>query len=293
MRSSTARHAARWTARLGVATLFAGSIAAATITQASATKGLELTSTSATGFPGILAAGSSGTLYVLSTEKGAKLHCTGSCLKTWHPLEVPSATKSVKEASKVDGKVGFVKRTSKEKQVTFNSYPVYTYSGDSSATDVKGEALTESGGGRWYLVHASAKSSGATPFVAELQTANVTGYTDILEDGLTSYSLYLLTDEKGGTIHCTGSCLSAWFPLLVPDGTKAIALGAGVDGAIGFVSRGSGKEQVTFNTYPVYTFFEDTGPGQTNGEGSKSDGGEWELLSAKATTASATPIPPS
>jgi predicted lipoprotein with Yx(FWY)xxD motif len=282
-------------ARLSVLTLVAVTAIAAGAAPAIAAKPkpkptLELTSVKATGFTGILAAGSQGTLYVLSTEHAGALHCTSKCLLIWKPLVVANSVKSVKEGGGVGGKIGFVKRTSSQKQVTFNGYPIYTYAGDKAATAIKGEAISADGG-RWYLVHASAKTNAATPFIPELQTGAATGgFKNTLEVGSSSYSLYLLSNEQGGSIHCTGQCLTAWPPLLVPTATTAVGLGAGVNGTIGFIARSATQKQVTFNSYPVYTFFEDTGPGQSNGQGLASDGGTWYLINPAATTASATPI---
>ncbi len=253
---------------------------------------VQLASVTASGFGAVLSDGAhGGTLYVLSDERATSLRCTGACLHTWHPLLVATATKSVPKTSAVKGKVGFVTRSATTKQVTFNGFPLYTYVGDTTATAIKGAALTGEGG-RWYLVHPGAVSAGATASLPTLQVGAASStYSGILEAGTSSFSLYLLSAESNGTLHCTGSCLQAWPPLLVPSGTKSIALGAGVNGTIGFVTRGSQK-QVTFNGYPVYTFSQDPGPNQATGEGIKSDGGTWELVHAGATTKSATPFAP-
>ncbi len=291
MSAPSARRLRPVLSRLGALALVAGAALAAGAAPASAAKTtLELTSVKSANFTGILAAGSLGTLYVLSTEHAGALHCTSKCLDTWKPLLVASAVKTVKEGSGVAGKIGFVKRTSQQKQVTYNGYPIYTYAADKTATAINGEAIAADGG-RWYLVHASSKTNSGTPFVPELQTGAATGgFKNTLEVGSSSYSLYLLSDEQGGSIHCTGQCLTAWPPLLVPTSTTSITVGAGVHGTIGFIARGSGQKQVTFNSYPVYTFFQDTGPGQSHGQGTKSDGGTWYLVNPAATTPGGTPI---
>jgi predicted lipoprotein with Yx(FWY)xxD motif len=97
--------------------------------------------------------------------------------------------------------------------------------------------------------------------------------------------LYLLTDEKGGKLHCTGPCLKAWPPLLVKDSVTKVSLGKGVSGTVGFVKRGSSKKQVTFNSYPVYTYAGDASPSAHTGEGVSSDGGTWYLIKASAQSA--------
>jgi len=113
-------------------------------------------------YSGILANSKKVSLYLLTVEKGGKLHCTGICLTYWQPLLVPTATKSIPVAKSVKGKIGFVKRTSRTKQVTFNGYPVYHYTGDSGPNQVKGEG-TPADGGTWYLVNAATTSVSSTP----------------------------------------------------------------------------------------------------------------------------------
>lgn len=278
--------------RLGAVALVAGSLAAAASPAGAAAKPPVLTSISVKGFPGILA-DSSGALYVLSTEHAGALHCKAACLDTWKPVLVPSATTSVKVASsaKERGHVGFVKRTSSTKQVTYNGYPLYTYAADKTATQVKGASLAADGG-RWYVVHAAATTNAATPFEAQLQSANIAGFHGVLESN-TSRTLYLLSNEVGGVVACTGACLASWPPMEVPTATAAasISLGAGVDGKIGFVTRSSTEKQVTFNSYPVYTFAGDRGPNQSNGQGiQEPSGATWYVINASATSASTTPI---
>ena len=103
---------------------------------------------------------------------------------------------------------------------------------------------------------------------------------------------FLLATEKGGHLHCTasnGGCPSIWPPLLVSKGSK-IGVGKGVKGKIGEVSRSKTLDQVTFNSYPVYSYTGDSGPAQQNGEGITSFGGTWYMVRATSTTAANTPV---
>lgn len=243
-----------------------------------------------TSYPAVLETSASRTLYVLSTERGAKLKCkTTGCLKTWVPLEVRSTVRSVAVGGGVKGKIAFVRRSASEKQVTFNSYPLYTYVGDTGPNQTHGQAVVADGG-TWHLVHAAATTAAATADNPTLVAANIPSYSGVLED-TTSRSLYILSVEKGATLKCTSaSCLATWPPLLVPTATTKVTFGAGVKGTIGFVTRSSSEKQVTFNSYPVYTYANDTGPNQSNGQDVALDGGTWTLVTAGATTASATPV---
>lgn len=121
-----------------------------------------------------------------------------------------------------------------------------------------------------------------------LRANHVSHYGTVLATG-SKFSLYLLTNEKGGKLHCTGGCLSVWFPLEVSKATKHISVGSGVHGKIGFVSRGAEK-QVTFNSYPVYTYAGDNDPGQANGESIPFSGGTWYLVRASAKTPVGSPV---
>ena len=105
------------------------------------------------------------------------------------------------------------------------------------------------------------------------------------------YSLYVLSTESKGKLHCTSSsCLADWPPLLVAKNAM-ITSGSGVKGKISHVTRGS-KWQVTYNGWPVYTFAGDSGPGKSNGENIVAFGGTWYLVHAAATTNSGTPSRP-
>jgi predicted lipoprotein with Yx(FWY)xxD motif len=82
-------------------------------------------------------------------------------------------------------------------------------------------------------------------------------------------TLYSLSVEKHGKFICTAGCLSVWHPLLVPAGTKPKG-----PVALGTVTRPEGKTQVTYRGRPLYSFAEDSKPGETNGEGIR-DVGTW------------------
>jgi predicted lipoprotein with Yx(FWY)xxD motif len=277
--------AAAGASALGVAALPILSLSQA---QAGAASPPVLQSANIPNYAGILENSATRSLYVLSTGKGAKLHCTTSaCLKSWHPLVVKSSTKSISVSGAVKGKIGFVKRSATTKQVTFNTYPVYTFAGDSGVHQSHGEAVVAFGG-TWLMLHASAKSTAATPVAPLLQSANIPGWPGVLENDA-SRSLYVLSVESGGTIKCTGKCATTWLPVLVTPSTTSIAVGAGVKGTIGFVARGSSAKQVTFNKYPVYTYTGDSGPNQSNGEDIPADGGTWTLVHASATSNGGTP----
>ena len=121
-----------------------------------------------------------------------------------------------------------------------------------------------------------------------LQERKVGKYGEVLTNSA-GYSLYVLSTESKGKLHCTSSsCLAGWPPLLVAKNTM-ITVGSGVKGKISHVTRGS-QWQVTYNGWPVYNFVGDSGPAKSNGENVFAYGGTWRLVHAAATTNSGTPV---
>jgi predicted lipoprotein with Yx(FWY)xxD motif len=79
--------------------------------------------------------------------------------------------------------------------------------------------------------------------------------------------LYTNDQDGSGTPKCTSSdCTAIWIPLTVPAGQQPTAA-PGVSGTIATVSLPSGKDQVTLNSKPLYTFALDAQPGQAHGNG--------------------------
>ncbi|MGO9963316.1 MAG: hypothetical protein ACLPUG_07820 [Acidimicrobiales bacterium] len=135
---------------------------------------------------------------------------------------------------------------------------------------------------------AGAQPAGHSSSKATLQQGKVAKYGEVLANSA-GFSLYVLSTESTGKLHCTSSaCLSGWPPLLVAKNTM-ITVGAGVKGKVSHVTRGS-KWQVTYNGWPVYTFVGDSGPGKSDGENIVAFGGTWDLVHAGATTRSGTPV---
>jgi len=88
-------------------------------------------------------------------------------------------------------------------------------------------------------------------------------------------SLYLFLKDKNGKSACSGACAKAWPPLMTTGKPKAAA-GANAK-LLGTTKRSNGT-QVTYNGHPLYTFFQDTKAGQTNGQGSTAFGAAWYVM---------------
>ncbi len=129
------------------------------------------------------------------------------------------------------------------------------------------------------------KASTAKP---TLGSRKVGKFGDVLTNSA-GFSLYVLSTESTGKIHCKSTmCLGNWPPLLVAKNAR-ITGSSGVKGKISHVTRG-GKWQVTYNGWPVYTFVGDGKAGQSKGEKIVAFGGTWYLVHSAASTNSGTPV---
>jgi predicted lipoprotein with Yx(FWY)xxD motif len=113
----------------------------------------------------------------------------------------------------------------------------------------------------------SPMSSSGTAALKKIKTA----IGPVLADskGLT---LYWYAKDTKMTSACTGSCATAWPPLL---GKPAAAMGVRLVGKFGTIKRANGMLQATYKGHPLYTYAGDSAPGQIKGNGL---GGIWHVL---------------
>jgi len=115
----------------------------------------------------------------------------------------------------------------------------------------------------------------------EIKIGNVSGLGGVLVDGkgLTLYQF--AADIQGAPSKCVGLCAVQWPPLTLPPGTEAPIAGPGVkSGLLGTASRPDGSIQITYNGWPLYTWPQDTAPGQATGQGLTNLGGRWWVVNA-------------
>jgi predicted lipoprotein with Yx(FWY)xxD motif len=117
-----------------------------------------------------------------------------------------------------------------------------------------------SGGGSTTPAAAAGTTSTATGTTVSQE--NVSGVGEILVDAKGD-ALYSPDQESGGAIKCVDSCAQIWVPLTVPSSSSTPT---GVAG-LAVVKRPDGSSQVTYQGAPLYTFAEDTSPGEVNGNG--------------------------
>jgi predicted lipoprotein with Yx(FWY)xxD motif len=144
----------------------------------------------------------------------------------------------------------------------------------------------------------AASGSSASPSAGASTTIG-TGSSATLGPYLTGaggMTLYIRTSDPAGGSSCTGSCASAWPPLMAAAGWQPVA-GTGVAGIVGTFARSDGTVQVTHNGQALYYYAADPKPGDTTGQGV---GGVWFVapvagkggaVSPTATAPAATPAP--
>ncbi|HZU72024.1 MAG TPA: hypothetical protein VE990_04565 [Acidimicrobiales bacterium] len=113
-----------------------------------------VTTANVPGLGTVLVDGSGRTYYILTSEKGGRITCTDAtgCTKYWPDTSLPAGVKSATAGSGVNASLlGTVKGADGEFYVTYSSYPLYRFSGDSSPGVAHGEGI-KSFGGTWYVM---------------------------------------------------------------------------------------------------------------------------------------------
>ena len=96
----------------------------------------------------ILADSQGRTLYIFLPEKGGKVVCTGACLTYW-PLALSKTGASPAGSPGVTGQLGAIDRSGSE-QLTYNTWPLYYFAGDSGPDQTKGQGVVGFGG-KWLV----------------------------------------------------------------------------------------------------------------------------------------------
>lgn len=106
--------------------------------------------TRSTSLGSVVTDGNGRTLYKFDKDKqdATSSACKGVCLSLWPPAYEAS---SMPKLTGVTGKVATITGPSGQKQLTLNGWPLYFYSGDSSAGDVTGQNFQ----GIWHVLTAA------------------------------------------------------------------------------------------------------------------------------------------
>ncbi|MGC2192369.1 MAG: hypothetical protein WA751_08550 [Candidatus Dormiibacterota bacterium] len=107
------------------------------------------------GYGTVLVNSSGRTLYTLSSESGGNLTCTvaNGCTKVWIEVDLPSGSTAATAGSGAKSSLLGTETGASGTVVTYNGWPIYTFSGDKAADQANGEGLS-SFGGSWYVLGA-------------------------------------------------------------------------------------------------------------------------------------------
>ena len=123
------------------------------------------------------------TLYSFAPDTPTTSRCNGQCATFWPPVKGPATA-----GPGVTGTLGTITRSDGAAQATYNGHPLYTYIGDKSPGQAKGNGLNAAGG-VWHEVtavpmaavhhhhhggpaHAAASTPPAPPATVPAQPAN-------------------------------------------------------------------------------------------------------------------------
>ena len=141
-----------------------------------------------------------------------------------------------------------------------------------------GSSTASNGGGTSGGGSAASSSSGGTTATSQSKVV-----TDAA--GFTVYWFAIDTPKKS---NCNGTCASFWPPLRA---SAKLTNMSSLPGTIGKITRADGSKQLTYMGHPLYTFKQDTAPGQDNGNGKNLSGGVWWAMTSSGAKLAAAPAP--
>ena len=102
-------------------------------------------------FGTILVTAKGRTLYRYTIDRTGVNRCSSdaTCNKYWPPLLVKAGAKPTAGAGAKAAKLGTIKAKNGMRQVTYAGWPLYTFAGDTSAGQTKGQGFEK----QWYVVN--------------------------------------------------------------------------------------------------------------------------------------------
>ena len=233
----------------------------------------------------ILADSQGRTVYVFTKDEPGVSNCYDQCAQKWPALTVDQGA-SLNTGEGISAKLGTTQRKDGSTQLTVNDMPVYYWYQDNNPGDANGQGV----GDVWFVLDSSGnlvktalpaaptETAPATSAPAAnapiVMTADNPGLGKILTDSQ-GMTLYAFTVDSENTSNCYDQCAQNWPALTVEPGT-ALNAASGVNAKLGTTQRKDGSMQLMVNGMPVYHYFQDSKPGDTNGQGV---GSVWFVLS--------------
>ncbi len=185
------------------------------------------------------------TLYYFAKDADGKSACVGRCLEIWPSFHLTSAT----VGAGVDMEdFAVITGTDGNPQTTYYGWPLYYYSGDAAAGDVKGEGFND----LWYV---------AKPDYSVL-LANKDNANYLVDQA--GRALYRSSKDEPNASNCTGVCAETWPPFFA---VKLVAPSFIDLARFGQFARPDKTAQNSFDRAPLYYYARDAARGDTLGQG--------------------------
>lgn len=197
------------------------------------------------------------TLYFFTSDVNGTSACSGNCLTNW-PVFYKELTNLDPTLVANVANFGIITRADGTKQTTYKGWPLYTYSGDATAGDVKGENV----GGKWMVAKttytimlANAQLIGADGKMYTSQYKEGTGDTQYFVDetGRTLYGYAFDKKNKNNYTKADFSNDGVW-PIFGPDLKD---LPSTLDKTLFSTIKVADKNQLTYKGWPLYYFGSD------------------------------------
>jgi len=155
-----------------------------------------------------------------------------------------------------------------------------------------GQSATSGYGGSQTPAPTATPPAATGASAVKTATAAVMGNSETVLVNAQGMTLYYYSPDKATSVTCVppGACVPYWSPLKAgPTPQSPIP---GVSGTFSADPDPSGGSVVTYNSWPLYTYNEDTAPGQTHGEGVMDSNragveGTWHVATPSLTASSA------
>jgi predicted lipoprotein with Yx(FWY)xxD motif len=93
-------------------------------------------------------------LYVFAPDNRRAVTCTGACAGTWPPLTLPQGSALAAGAGVKAALLGSDPDPAGGRVVTYDGWPLYTYTGDVQPGQATGQDI-DLNGGEWYVIRPS------------------------------------------------------------------------------------------------------------------------------------------
>ena len=97
------------------------------------------------------------TLYYFVPERGGMIVCTATCTNFWPPVLTATSSASPIAGAGVTGQLSVIARPGGAAQLSYNNWPLYTFSGDKAAGQTNGQGVVGFGGS-WFVATPGLKS---------------------------------------------------------------------------------------------------------------------------------------